>query len=52
MSREELLEWIPSADADRALVDQVDFARLPVHDIHSLRSPTRSEIHSQKYFAL
>ena len=31
MSREELLAWIPPADPDRMLVDQVNFERLPVH---------------------
>jgi len=31
VSREELLAWIPAADPDRMLVDQVNFERLPVH---------------------
>ena len=31
MPREELLAWIPQGDPDRALVDRIDFARLPVH---------------------
>ena len=31
MAREELLAWIPHADPDRALVDRVNFANLPVH---------------------
>ncbi len=31
MAREELLTWIPAGDADRALVDQLSFERLPVH---------------------
>ena len=31
MSREELLAWIPPADPDRMLIDQVNFERLPVH---------------------
>jgi undecaprenyl diphosphate synthase len=31
VSREELLAWIPPADPDRMLVDQVNFERLPVH---------------------
>ena len=31
MPREELLAWIPQGDPDRALVEQVNFERLPVH---------------------
>ena len=31
MPRNELLAWIPQGSPDRMLVDQVDFARLPVH---------------------
>ena len=31
MGREELLAWIPPGDPDRALVDQVNFGRLPAH---------------------
>ena len=31
MAREELLAWIPQGDSDRMLVDQVNFANLPVH---------------------
>jgi undecaprenyl diphosphate synthase len=31
VGREELLAWIPYGDPDRALVDQVNFANLPVH---------------------
>ena len=31
MARDELLAWIPAGDADRALVDQLSFERLPVH---------------------
>ena len=31
MARDELLAWIPAADADRALVDQLNFDRLPAH---------------------
>ena len=31
MARDELLAWIPAGDADRALVDQLNFERLPVH---------------------
>ena len=31
MAREELLAWIPAGDADRALVDQLSFERLPAH---------------------
>jgi undecaprenyl diphosphate synthase len=31
VAREELLAWIPHADPDRALVEQVNFANLPVH---------------------
>ena len=31
MAREELLTWIPQDDSDRMLVDQVNFANLPVH---------------------
>jgi undecaprenyl diphosphate synthase len=31
VAREELLAWIPQGDSDRMLVDQVNFAKLPVH---------------------
>ena len=31
MARDELLAWIPAGDADRALVDQLSFERLPAH---------------------
>jgi len=31
VARDELLAWIPAGDADRALVDQLSFERLPVH---------------------
>jgi undecaprenyl diphosphate synthase len=31
VAREELLAWIPHGDPDRALVDRVNFANLPVH---------------------
>ena len=31
MARDELLAWIPAGDADRALVDQLNFERIPVH---------------------
>ena len=31
MPREELLAWIPHDDPDRALVDRINFANLPVH---------------------
>jgi undecaprenyl diphosphate synthase len=31
VARDELLAWIPPGDPDRALVDQVNFANLPVH---------------------
>jgi undecaprenyl diphosphate synthase len=31
VAREELLAWIPAGDADRALVDQLNFERLPAH---------------------
>ena len=31
MPREELLAWIPQADPDRMLVDQINFANLPTH---------------------
>jgi undecaprenyl diphosphate synthase len=31
VSRDELLAWIPAADPDRMLVEQVNFDRLPVH---------------------
>jgi undecaprenyl diphosphate synthase len=31
VARDELLAWIPAADADRALVDQLNFERLPAH---------------------
>jgi undecaprenyl diphosphate synthase len=31
VARDELLAWIPPGDPDRGLVDQVNFANLPVH---------------------
>jgi undecaprenyl diphosphate synthase len=31
VARDELLAWIPAGDADRALVDHLDFERLPAH---------------------
>jgi undecaprenyl diphosphate synthase len=31
VSRDELVAWIPAGDADRALVDQLSFDRLPAH---------------------
>ena len=31
MARDELLAWIPAGDADRMLVDQLNFERLPAH---------------------
>ena len=31
MARDELLAWIPPGDADRALVEQLSFERLPAH---------------------
>jgi undecaprenyl diphosphate synthase len=31
VARDELLAWIPAGDADRALVDQLNFERLPAH---------------------
>ena len=31
MARDELLAWIPVGDADRALVEQLSFERLPAH---------------------
>jgi undecaprenyl diphosphate synthase len=31
VARDELLAWIPAGDADRALVDQLSFERLPAH---------------------
>ena len=31
MARDELVAWIPAGDADRALVDQLNFDRLPAH---------------------
>ena len=31
MPRDELLAWIPAGDADRTLVDQLSFDRLPAH---------------------
>ena len=31
MARDELLAWIPAGDADRALVEQLNFERLPAH---------------------
>ena len=31
MARDELLAWIPPGDADRLLVEQLNFERLPAH---------------------
>ena len=31
MARDELLAWIPAGDADRAVVEQLSFERLPAH---------------------
>ena len=31
MARDELLAWMPAGDADRALVEQINFERLPAH---------------------
>jgi undecaprenyl diphosphate synthase len=31
VARDELLAWIPAGDADRALLDHLDFERLPAH---------------------
>ena len=31
MARDELLAWLPAGDADRVLVDQLNFERLPAH---------------------
>ena len=31
MARDELLAWIPAGDTDRALVEQINFERLPAH---------------------